>query len=382
MKGLAYCAEHRHDVPGFGKLEDRFESVEDYAGWMKFDKRDAVKVTKVSVAVLGGAVLLGPMALVAAPAIGGSLGVLTGLSGAAATSHGLALLGGGALAAGGFGMAGGVAVVTAAGTALGGALGASVTTAYVSSDESFRIEKLRDGCGPAVLLASGFLTEKDDGWGPWRTMTDRRFPASPVYRVHWGAKELRSLGILVANGGGGGVALKLLIDLAKGAKKGPVPKFGPLGAALAAHQLATNPWTVAKRRAEMTGAVLADVIARIEEQKFVLMGHSLGARVILTAAQALGTVSGTPRIEDMHLLGAAVTAKCDLRALDAAVAGHVWNYWSSNDMVLRRIYRVAEAGHTAAGAVGFHSTFPKIMDRNVSQRVHGHSDYFHKVTLQ
>src|SRR5699024_7779034 len=122
-----------------------------------------------------------------APAIGGAIGTLGGLSGAAATSHGLALLGGGSLAAGGLGMAGGTAVVTATGTALGGAIGATTVTAYTKADKSFDVERLKDGDGPPVVIASGFLTEGDRGWGPWRRMVEGAYPTSPVYRVTWGA---------------------------------------------------------------------------------------------------------------------------------------------------------------------------------------------------
>ena len=101
----------------------------------------------------------------AAPLIGGFIGTtIGGYSGAAATSYGLALLGGGSVAAGGFGMAGGTAVVAAVGASLGGVVGAGLTNAYVSEDKSFRIEKLKDGPGVAVVVCSGFLTEgKMDG---------------------------------------------------------------------------------------------------------------------------------------------------------------------------------------------------------------------------
>ncbi len=57
-----------------------------------------------------------------APAIGTAIGTAAGLSGAAATSHGLAILGGGALSISGWGMAGGMWVVTGA----GGFIGASI----------------------------------------------------------------------------------------------------------------------------------------------------------------------------------------------------------------------------------------------------------------
>jgi hypothetical protein len=55
----------------------------------------------------------------AAPLIAGYVGAAAGLSGAAAVAHGLALLGGGSLAAGGAGMAGGMLLVTSAGAAVG-----------------------------------------------------------------------------------------------------------------------------------------------------------------------------------------------------------------------------------------------------------------------
>jgi hypothetical protein len=85
-------------------------------------------------AIALGAVATGGLALTAAPAIGAAVsaagfGVAGGtISGAAASSAGLAAIGGGSLAAGGTGMAGGTAIVTAAGAIAGGG-----TTAAVAS---------------------------------------------------------------------------------------------------------------------------------------------------------------------------------------------------------------------------------------------------------
>ncbi len=97
-------------------------------------------------------------------------------------------------------MAGGTAVVTAVGAAVGGTLGASVSNAYVREDKSFRIELLRPGHGGVpVLVANGFLTEGDqEKWGGWKSIVDGRYPDSPVYRVRWGAKELKDFGVMGA----------------------------------------------------------------------------------------------------------------------------------------------------------------------------------------
>jgi hypothetical protein len=192
---LRYCAAHRHDIPSFEKLDQPI-ALGSYQAWLKFEKPNVARVSRMaSIAIVSG-VMLTPMAFAAAPAIGGATGALTGLSGAAAANHGLAMWGGGALAAGGLGMAGGTAVITVVGGALGGALGAAVTSAYVRSDESFAIEHLRHGHGAPILFATGFLSAGSTGWGGWERLIDTRYPNNPVYRVHWGAKELRSLALV------------------------------------------------------------------------------------------------------------------------------------------------------------------------------------------
>jgi hypothetical protein len=67
---------------------------------------------KYTVIIVGSLILTYCTAGLIAPWIGGAVGsITTGLSGAAAVSKGLAILGGGALATGGFGMAGGTFVV-------------------------------------------------------------------------------------------------------------------------------------------------------------------------------------------------------------------------------------------------------------------------------
>lgn len=278
-------------------------------------------------------------------------------------------------------MAGGTVVVTATGTALGGALGANTVAAYVGADTSFRIERLRSGSGATVVFATGFLTEGLSGWSAWLRLIDTRFPDSSVYQVHWGAKELKDLGGLVASGGAKVAVRKLLTSRAKKGSRafGALPGLGVL---LAATDMASNPWTVAKTRAGMTGAALADLVARTDEGPFVLVGHSLGARVMVAAAQALGTRPEPPKIDSMHLLGAAVGANGDWRTLDAAVSGTIWNYHSANDRVLRWLYSLAEPGQTAVGRTGFRSRFASIRDRNVSRYVSGHSAYVQTVALE
>jgi Protein of unknown function (DUF726) len=379
---LCYCAEHRHEIPSFEKVNAEMPTLGDYREFLRHEVRNAARITKVAGGTVGAAAAIAPLAFFAAPALGAALGssILGGsLTGAAATSHGLAMLGGGAVASGGLGMAGGVAVVTATGTALGGALGATTVSAYTADDPSFAIEMVRPGFGTPVVFATGFLTEGRSAWSHWERLIEARFPTAPVYQLHWGAKELKDLTALLATNGSKAAVRAILIQAAKRGSKGH--GLPGIGWVLGAHGVATNPWTVAKTRAGMTGAALAALIARTTEGPYVLMGHSLGARVMVTAAQALATRPSQPRIESMHLLGAAVGRKGDWRGLAASTTGTVWNYWSSNDNVLRWLYTLAEIGEAAAGQTGFVTKLPGIKNRNVSRLVSSHSDYVSRVTL-
>lgn len=382
-----FCAEHRHEIPGFEKAQRSFGELYDYEEYLKYEQPDLDMTAKVTVSVIAAGAILAPVALLAAPAIGGaigSLGVFGGLSGTAATSHGLALLGGGSLAAGGLGIAGGTAVVTAVGAAVGGALGASVANAYLHEDKSFRIELIRPGAGGVpVLVANGFLSDgKNEKWGNWKRIVTERYPDSPVYRVRWGSKELRDLGLLgaatIAKSGGTAVAKAAAAAATKAGARFLGNVAGP---ALIAADLAKNPWHVAKNRADKTGVILGDLLARTDADSYVLIGHSLGARVMVVAAEALGTKPGAPRIAAAHVLGAAIGAKSDWDALTAAVDESVYGYHSKRDTVLKYLYRGAQGGETAAGFSGFTPVSGKLQNIDVTADVGSHFDYLDNVAL-
>ncbi len=85
---------------------------------------------RIAIYGIGGTVVVAAGGWALAPAIGTAIGGAAGLSGAAATAHGLAILGGGSLAIGGAGMAGGMWLITGAGAAAG-LLGAAGSTALM-----------------------------------------------------------------------------------------------------------------------------------------------------------------------------------------------------------------------------------------------------------
>ncbi|MCX5042430.1 TMCO4 family protein [Aldersonia sp. NBC_00410] len=376
-----FCAEHRHELPSFERAQRKVDSLNDYQSLHVFEKRNLSRGSRLA---LAGAALAGAAAtagVLAAPAVGGAIGVLAGYSGAAASSYGLAFLGGGAIAAGGFGMVGGTFVVAATGAALGSALGVSVTNAYISEDKSFRIERFRHGSGTPVIIARGFLTQSNQNWNTAVQLVDRRYPDSPIYLLHWGSKELTSLAAFVAKNIGVKEAAGAGAMVAAQAGKAAAKKLMPLAPALFAADVAKNPWHTAVVRADRTGVALAGILAHTQCDKYVLVGHSLGGRAMITAAETLATSRVAPSIETVHLLGTAEGKKQDWRPLSESVIDAVHNYYSTNDAVLKILYAVAQAGSVAVGLRGFTTEFSAIKDHDVSDRVNGHSEYFEKVNL-
>ena len=89
-------------------------------------------------------------------------------------------------------------------------------------------------------------------------------------------------------------------------------------------------------RAARTGVQLAEAISRTTGQKFTLVGHSLGARVIYYALEALST-KDTLFVDNVILLGGAIGRK-DKEGWERAanaVSGKIYNCFSKQDKILR-----------------------------------------------
>jgi hypothetical protein len=351
------------------------------------EERDYKKIGTTTAYTIGGAAVIAPLALAAAPAVGGAIGTsILGYSGAAATNAGLATLGGGALAAGGAGMAGGVAVVTAAGSALGGRYGAVISNSYYGDIKDFEIIKIKQGKGLSIICIDGFLSEKSK-MAPtrWLDHMSSIHPNHEIFYVKWESKRLQDLARLASGFGAKEITKKGLLGLAKSASKTAATKLAPVGMAFQALGLATNPWSVAGIKAYQTGALLADIIARTDKE-YILIGHSLGARVIYSCLASLKTKE-KKFIKDVHLLGGAVnnnylsdqscSSGVNWSGISESVSGKINNYYSSNDSVLKYLYTIGEGLKFDIGnPIGRHCIDDSnINNMDVSNHVSGHTEY-------
>lgn len=384
LSGPAFCAEHLHQVPDFSKLDMRIDDLTDFQELQEYRVMNLPRAAKLAVAGTVALAAATPLGFALAPAVGGAIGsTFLGLSGAAATNAGLAMLGMGSLAAGGLGMAGGTLVVAAAGGLLGSAAGVRALSAYLGDDSSFNIIKVRDGAGVPVLILRGFLTEGKLSWRTEVRAIESAYPDSPLYTVEWGSKELKELSDFAGFAAGGGAGL-IAKSIVRHASKKVANKLPVAGAGLGALDLVSNPWHTAVNRANSTALALAAILQRTNIDECVVVGHSLGGRVALNLALAMsGVEDETKRVKlrAVHVLGGAIGQQGSWAALDSDNIGRIHNYFSINDDVLGKLYAIAMPKQKAVGAVGIASTDPKVVNHNASNEVQSHTKYYENVTL-
>ena len=346
------CAEHDGTIPNFERLDMKLDDIEDYEEVFRRTKWNLARAGKIGGAVVGSAVVFAPLSFFAAPAIASTLGSL-GLLGAAGTGTAISTLHGAALTSaslaaigGGYGMAGGVVLVTAAGTALGARKGAVIANNYFGAVKDFDITQVRDGKNPPVIFINGFLSQKEPRKDKeWKKAVKQDFGKHAWYQTNWESKNLYEIGKLISGEGGLAAFKAFVTKMAKRASKKAGSKINPLNWATMVADLFGNPWHSAMVKACMTGLLLADIIARSKTRTgFILMGHSLGARVAYYCLEALST-KDRKYIKDVYLLGGAVDRKDDDGWVKAAsaVKGNIYNCYSRNDDVLRWLYQPANA---------------------------------------
>lgn len=379
------CAEHDGTVASFRKLSARLADLADYKDMFAPEKMNLYRVAKTAGAILAGAAVFCPLTYMAAPAVASALGA-AGILGAASTGtaisalHGAALTSASLAAIGGGTMAGGMVVMTAAGAALGAVHGGVISNAYFRDVKDFRIEKVNEGSGPPLVFINGFLSEKDQDCSDWANAVRARFAGHPWYYVRWESGALSSLGHLATSVGSASKLSAWAGKAASRASRRAASMLRPLTWSTWLARLLRNPWHTAIAKASQTGVLLADLLSRVEDTDFILMGNSLGCRVVYYALSALSTRSTRQGrcIKDVYLLGGAMDGgdRKGWRAAAKAIKGKIYNCYSGKDRVLRYLYRPANAWLSRPIGLGpIAYAAKKIANWDVSDIVAGHMEY-------
>lgn len=189
------------------------------------------------------------------------------------------------------------------------------------------------------------------------------------------------MGSLIGKGVGGAAFKTFISELMKRGSKSFAQKLNPLNWAQIISELIGNPWHTSMVKASMTGILLADIIARTNNPNgFILMGHSLGARVIYYLLCALST-KNTSQINDVFLLGGAVDRKDSKGWNDAikSVKGKIFNCYSNNDSTLKFLYQGVNAlSSSPIGLGNIEVSHEKLVNHDVTSTIGGHMQYKEK----
>lgn len=305
------------------------------------DASKSSKWWKVGLASVAGAVAIGVTGGLAAPLVAAGIGSVMG---------GIGL--GGTVAAGYLGaMASSGAIVGTLFGAYGGKMTGEMMERYAAAVKDFafipvqtRAERLR-----VTIAISGWLTGPEDVTAPWGCLNGN----ADVYALRWELDALLDLGSALQT---------ILKSYAWGYVKSEIIKrtvFAALWGAvmwpvalLKIARVVDNPFSIAKRRSEKAGRVLADAIVNRAqgERPVTLVGYSLGARVIYTCLLSLAERGMFGLVENVVVMGAPVPADADeWRRIRSVVAGRCVNVYSESDYILAFLYRTSSIQLGVAG---------------------------------
>ena len=356
------------------QISQAYERSED----SEFDWSKAAMVGGLSVS---GGLLVFVTGGLAAPAIGGLIGSqILGYSGAAAVSSGLAALGGGSLASGGLGVAGGTAVISSL-FGLGGAAATARTTMNLCGDleeyQLIRITPDRYACHSFICI-HGFLQQGLNPQKEWLAITEYD-QYSDIYSLSWESKTLQDLGKNLSLCAGKFAAAPFLAYVASSGLKSAGNLFALPATVLTLLSMIDNPWFVARNKAQKAGEQLGKDISKMKAP-VSLLGYSLGSRVIAYALEYLQQNDQYGKVFNVFFMGGAIGQDhCIFTegTINKIVANKIFNIYSSNDVILKYVYRAAELGNYPIGISALRSS--QIIDVDASELVHGHLDYPQKL---
>ncbi|KAL5051476.1 hypothetical protein BDW71DRAFT_193813 [Aspergillus fruticulosus] len=339
---------------------------------------DPSRKWKVGIASVAGAVLIGVTGGLAAPFIAAGLGTVMGglgLGATAAAGYLGAVAGSGVIVGGLFG-------------AYGGRMTGRMMDKYAREVDDFAFLPIHDSRKQfddekeaaredhrlrVTIGITGWLTEEDNFVVPWRVIGKD----SEVFGLRWETKPLLDLGHAID---------RLVTSAAWSAGRQVLTKtiFAGIISALTlpvglmkVADIADNPFSIAKSRADKAGEVLADaLISKVQgERPVTLIGYSLGSRLIFSCLQTLAKRHAYGLVESVILMGAPTPSDTpDWRRMRRVVSGRLVNVYSENDSVLAFIYRTSSLQLGVAGLQAIENV-PGVENLDASDIINGHLRY-------
>lgn len=291
------------------------------------------KYTYIGLATLGGGLVIGLSAGLLAPVIGAGLAAGFTTIGVTGTTGFLA-------------GAGGAAIVTTTGAAVGARIGSKGMARRMGHVKTFEFRPLHNNKRVNLIITvSGWMSGKED---------DVRLPFSTVdpimgdlFSVLWEPEMLQSMGQTINI-----LATEVLTQSVQQllGQTVLVALMASLQLPMALSKLGyllDNPWSVSLDRAWASGLILADTLINrnLGGRPVTLVGFSLGARLVYSCLVELARRGAYGLVQDVFIFGAPVVFKRNQFVLArTVVSGRFVNGFSKKDWILGYLFRATSGG--------------------------------------
>lgn len=250
------------------------------------------------------------------------------------------------------------------------------------SIDKFKITKHRDGNYPAVITISGWRSQDKDNRKDWEESILEAFPDREWFHLEWNSEKIPfadkalktnmpSADVEINKPKARNKFIKGLISLTTVIAGTIVPV---VAVGLNSKKILNNYWHIAVRNSKVTGECLAKVISSCQKKEFILVGHSLGARVIFNCLNHLYENQLNSNIFEVHLLGGAVGSNSEKWSQKSLlVKNNIYNYFSNNDIVLKTSYRASMLSLSPIGLTKMNNK--KAINKDSTHLIKGHSEY-------
>ncbi|KAH7328940.1 hypothetical protein B0I35DRAFT_507320 [Stachybotrys elegans] len=318
----------------------------------------------MGLATVGGGLVIGLSAGLAAPLIGAGLAAGFTTIGVGGTSSFLA-------------GAGGAAIITSGAAASGSYIGGKAANRRTGAVQTFEYRPLHNNKRVNLIITvSGWLTGKvDDVRLPYSTVDPIM---GDVYSVLWEPEMLKSMGETINILATEALTQGLQQILASTILMGLMAALQlPIVLTKLAY-LIDNPWAVSLDRATAAGLILADSLIdrNLGTRPITLLGYSLGSRVIFSCLQELARKGAYGLVQNVYLFGSPIVVNKDeyIRAR-TVVDGRFVNGYNRNDWILGYLFRLTSGGIRRVAGLAPIEDLPWIENIDVTELVPGHLEY-------
>lgn len=232
------------------------------------------------------------------------------------------------------------------------------------------LRKIKCGELTDVIVVNGFLSENESDVSDWLSLIGEVYQSHTVHHFIWDASSK----FKVLTDSATGDFFKAAIDIGiEGIKAEGVKAEGVLSLALSAYSLGRVPWQSAIDNSEMAGRTLARYLDN-QDKQFILMGHSLGARVLY---HCLKSMANKDKVTTAILLGGAVDEEAGWgELLEKHSKMNIYNCHSDNDLVLKHLYPIKVGESSPIGLRPINIDLPDRL-RNIDMSIMklGHMEY-------